>query len=163
MKHILFTIIALGLLSCRPNKSNIDQSLLIPRENIKNILDSFVQISNDKSLIHEIYIDKLSPWEYDIILFAGKKSLTEKGSVIANTEVSGINFDIYSGIEHYFKHSNDTCSFDDTPNKFGAPEGIYWIITDKDGQISIIKDSWAFPFYSMPNRMNFIPPTVKTE
>lgn len=161
MKKILSIPIILWLFSCNQNKSNVDQDQLIPRENIKCVLDSFVQITNDANLIHEIYIDKISPWEYDIVLYAGKKSLTEKGSVTANTEISGIKFDIYSGIEHYFRNPKDTCSFDDTPNKFGVPDGIYWILTDKDGQISIIKNSSAFPFYSMPNRVDFIPPTIK--
>jgi hypothetical protein len=165
-KLLLYLIIFIPFMaSCNlsEKKEIKSQVFLVPRDKIKVFIDSFIKISEDKNLIYEIYIDKITSWEYDIVLYSGEKSLSEKITPEIITEVSGIKFNIYSGIEHYFKAPGDTTTIDDEPRKEGAPNGNYWIITEKDGKFEIIKDSWALPYYSMPNRMKFIPPEIKED
>jgi hypothetical protein len=169
MKNIsIYPILIISVLSftvsCTFSENNRKESrqvVLVPRDGMKVVIDSFIQFSNDKHLVYEIYIDKITPWEYNIVLYSGKESITENVTSEITTVVSNIKFSIYSGIEHYFKLSGDTLSINDEPKKRGAPDGNYWIITDKNGKLEIIKDSWAFPFYSMPDRTKFIAPKIE--
>lgn len=149
MKQLISFILIAIIFSCCNHKRSEESNILevYPRSEIKILMDSFIQFSNDTSLIYEIYVDKIAHWDYDIVLYSGKKSLTEKRCAIMKTSISGIKFDIYSGLEHFFGNQpnlNDTII--DTPPLEGAPDGNYWIITDRRGVISIIKDSWTFPF-----------------
>ena len=160
--YILLLILTFGaLISCSSSKKEDHELFLKPRENIEAIMDSFVVFSKDKSLIYEIYIDKITPWEYDIILYSGKVSLSENATVVAKTIVSDVKFNIYSGIEHYFCLAKDSAFiFDDDPREEGAPLGNYWIIIDRKGKVEVMKNSWALPFYSMPNRQNLLPAEI---
>jgi hypothetical protein len=149
MKKFFNLIIIIIVFSCCNQKRTGENNELTvyPRSEIKILIDSFIQFSNDTSLIYEIYVDKIAHWDYDIVLYSGKRSLIEKRCAIMKTYVSGIKFDVYSGIEHFFGNPfNINDSIIDTPPPEGAPDGNYWIITDRRGVVSIIKDGWTFPF-----------------
>ncbi|MBK7882543.1 MAG: hypothetical protein IPJ81_00895 [Chitinophagaceae bacterium] len=82
---------------------------------MENIVDSFLKDNNCDNYIHELYIDKLDPHNFQIILYQGKESLTKdenKGynqkSLIVS-KIKGVDFNIYSGVERYFSNfENDS-------------------------------------------------------
>ena len=161
MKKLLLILIVLNIVSCQTkNEMSLEYQTLIPRENIKVLLDSFVRENGDKASLYELYIDKLTPWEYDIVIYAGEESLTENNCAIVYTTASGVKFNVYTGLEHYFGNIHDL-KIEDTPRLSGPPDGSYWVVVDSSGIFKIEKNLWAFPFYSMPNRIDFIPPEIE--
>lgn len=169
MKKVIYVIIiVIYLVSCNTgNKGNINQyNKVVPRDNIRNILDSFVQVRNDRNLIYELYIDKVTPEEHHLFLYAGKVSLLNHKNKVSQTEISGVKIDIYSGLEHYFKNANDTSSFNDT-FKDPLPEGFFWIIKDSCGVVNIYEEDWIHPFYNLPNMLGvpdsilYLPPDIE--
>jgi hypothetical protein len=151
MKKLFSLIIIIIVFSCCNQKRTGENNELTvyPRSEIKILIDSFIQFSNDTSLIYEIYVDKIAHWDYDIVLFAGKRSLIDNGKPIMKTIISGIPIYIYSGVEHYFgvdpSKTNNSQIFDSLPDEI--PKGNYWVISEKDGNMSIVKDGFSFPFY----------------
>lgn len=72
-------------------------------------------------------------------------------------------YDVYSGIEHFFGLTpNSKDSIIDTLPLAGVPDDNYWIITDRRGVVSIIKDDWTFPFQAA-QRIEFEIPNINGE
>jgi len=122
MKKIIFLTI-LCITACVPN--NNDKKLWMPRENIKVVLDSFVNILNDKNLIYEIYIDKIDELEYNLYIYGGRESLMKNPETTIKTEIKDVEFNIYSGFEHFFKSAQDTLKDFDDNLKDPVPEGFF--------------------------------------
>lgn len=165
MKKILCLILIILFLICCNNQKTEESNILeiYPRPEIKAILDSFVVSCNDKSLIYELYVDKIRNWDYDIVLYSGKRSLIENGKSIMITTISDVTIHIYSGVEHYFD-SSSSLAIPITPDSLPReiPEGNYWLISETDGKINIIKDATSFPFY-MSSRVKFEMPDANEE
>lgn len=162
-KIVIFILLPFVLFSCIKQKQEKDNDKLIevyPDAEMKTILDSFIVSCNDKSLIYELYIDKIRNWDYDIVLYAGKKSLVRNGHPIMKTRISDIDIYIYSGVERYFQASPSpslSLRTDSLPEEI--PEGNYWTITDENEKISIFKNCQSFPFYGS-YRIKFVAPVV---
>jgi hypothetical protein len=155
---LFLSIIILTGCSKQKNASNCQEAEIYPRPEMKAILDSFIIACNDKNLIYELYIDKIRNWDYDIVLYSGKRSLIENGHPIMKTIVSDVTVHIYSGIEHYFDSTPSSAisiTSDSLPKEI--PKGNYWLISEIDGKMNIIKDATSFPFY-MSSRVKFVPP-----
>lgn len=160
---ILFLLI-ITFTGCSKQKNvNNAEIEVYPRPEIKAILDSFVVSCNDKSLIYELYIDKIHNWDYDIVLYSGKGSLIENGKPIMKTTISDVTIHIYSGVEYLFDSSSSSAVSivsDSLPKEI--PEGNYWLISITDEKIKIVKDATNFPFY-MSNRVKFEMPNENEE
>lgn len=136
---------------------------IYPRAEMKAILDSFVVFCNNKSLIYELYIDKIQNRDYDIVLYSGKRSLIDNGHPIMKTTISDVTIHVYSGVEHYFDNSPSSAMpivSDSLPQEI--PEGNYWLISEINGKLNIIKDVTGFPFY-MSRRVKFEIPEENKE
>lgn len=162
MKKItILSLFVLIFVCCSKQKraENSNEIVVSPRPEMKAILDSFIVSCNDKSLRYELYIDKIHNWDYDNLLYSGKKSLVNNSRPIMKTVISDVTIYIYSGIEHYFESTfsqlNNPQINESLPDEI--PEGNYWLITEKDGKLNIIKDGAGFPFYRS-NRVEFVPP-----
>lgn len=75
MKNLIciFVVSCLAV-GCGSQPKNINEYTMT--EPLKHIVDSFVRTVPDQT-VYELYIDKIYPDSSIIILFAGKKSLTE--------------------------------------------------------------------------------------
>jgi hypothetical protein len=161
MKKIAILSLSIILFACcakQKSTGNSSEMEIYPRAEMKAILDSFVVSCNDKSLIYELYIDEIRNRDYDIVLYAGKRSLIDNGHPIMKTTISGITVHVYSGIEHYFESNssqvNNPKVNDSLPDE--RPEGNYWLIADKEGQI-IKEEAFGYPFRSS-FRVEFVAP-----
>ncbi len=160
-----FFIVIIGITSCKKSSDhNLDSAFLHPKDNIYAILDSFVQENIDS--VYELYVDKETPHDYLLIIYCGKESLTKKENdynsykPLNYTVVSGKRFDIFSGIERYFKRENDTIT---TPPLKDYFERKMWIVKDNYDTIRVYKDLHLeyYPFVPLPGNFPneiFIPP-----
>jgi hypothetical protein len=154
-KTFYFLIVAIGIMSCKKSTENyLDNAFLQPKDNIYVVLDSFVQENNISDYVYELYIDKKTPEYYLLTVYCGAKSLTEKENYhkkqvsLNYTIVSGKQFNIFSGAEHYFKRGNDTVAI----MSKSEIENIMWIIRDSSNIISVYKELQFtyYPFVPLP-------------
>lgn len=139
-----------------------------PNQDIKIILDSFVVI-NPTFDIYELYIDKIDPETYNLIIYGGFESLTSKENDKYNQQslqycsVRGKLFEIYTGSEHYFKPSKEKPKYQ--PNSKGkSTEMIMWAVKDSSGILSTYKLDGGYPFFPLPiiiNPGDLQPPILK--
>lgn len=149
----IIIVLSVLLLSCKPKTETVSIVSLLPRESIKSLVDSFIQVNGTSDSIYEIYIDKRTPWVYDVVIYSGNYSLQENPQAVAITKISDVTFYIYTGIEHYFSTLTDSSFIDEGPANRGAPAGNYWLIQD-DGKSRTVKEMYpGVPFYNLPSTM----------
>lgn len=168
MKLLIFTLIFTSsfFVACISHKN----ASLLPNKNLEILLDSFVRINNSFH-VYELYIDKLDPDNYNLIIYAGDKSLTENEckkfnqSSLANCNIRNVNFHIYSGIEHYFKRNNiqnkDLIKSENYYNHIAL-----WAVRDSFGTMISYKIDGGYPFLPLPLRIkngDLKPPIVKED
>lgn|GEM_PF-6306018 len=151
---IFVFLLCLFYSGCSLNQKESEKSYFVtPKENISSVLDSFVRVNTcDKNCFFEIYIDKQSPQDYLLLIYSGKQSLTfnETQPPIMHTLVSGVRFDIYSGVENYFGIMRDSIFKNKGPDIFSEEGRCVWVVIDSAGTI-IIKDYYhAYPFIPLP-------------
>lgn len=151
--NLLFIVVFISCSIKTVEKKTEEMLIDCPTGNLKTLLDSFVIEVDVTDKINEVYIDKISIWEYDIIIYSGYESLTESAKPLFYTLVNEEKFYIFSGLEHYFCKNNNQTKNNDGPKKEGPPNGDYWVINDKNDRLIIIKGDWAMPFYSLPTKM----------
>jgi len=163
MKKIILLFIAFLLFtSCKKSKNqNIE---IIPKVKILKILNDFVKDNECDKCIYEIYIDKINPYHYELIIYKGQQSLTleenNKNEQIPIPIVklkSGVEFDVYSGIEHYFTINDSSNSFKklkiksiNNLNSKKEVENKMWIVKDSMNVITILKNDKVYPFLPPP-------------
>ena len=162
MKNIFyFFIVTIGIVSCKTNADNcINSNFLQPKDNIYAVLDSFVQENNFDNYVYELYVNKQTPHDYILQIFCGPKSLTWQENdhndymPLNFTIVSGKRFNIFSGIERYFRRENDTIaiSIDSDDKPLIGPECVTWIVKDSYDTISVYKGLTFlyYPFVGLP-------------
>ena len=151
---IFFCLFCFFYSGCTSNKKESAKSFFVtPKENISSVLDSFVRVNNcDKNCFFEIYVDKQSPQDYLLFIYSGKQSLTynEIQFPIMHTIVSGVKFDIYSGVENYFEVGRDSISKNKGSTIFSDEGRCLWVVIDSAGTI-VVKDYYhAYPFMPLP-------------
>ena len=168
----LFTL----LISCiQDRKDNVYiEKKLYPNEELRAILDSFVFENKKLDSICEIYIDNILPEFTSIIIYSGHGSCTGGENIYYNqrplgyTEISGVRFRIFSGIEHYFNLlENMENAPKITPSDLSEPDlkiyykhflyfnsnSIWWVLI-KNGNKSTLYRNWygVYPYNFYPNR-----------
>ena len=173
MKRILTTcMIIIMLLSCSKKKNFLPYTVY-PEKDLEEILDSFIIETKNRYPVNEIYIDHLSPQKYNLVIFSGEESLT-KGenqfygqTPIECSVISGIKFDIYSGVEHFFdKNPNTPPNYMNKKDYFRvySTEGIYWLIKKNGNKTEISKQWYVYPFTPYPSRkIQFAAPIIKDD
>jgi hypothetical protein len=162
-----FLILIIGITGCKKSTDKYsNNAFLQPKDNIRAILDSFVIENNIDNYVYELYVDKKTPHDYVLTIYCGAESLTKlendhNGQTpLDYTIVSGKRFDVYSGIERYFKRGNDTIAVI-APLKNYLERNI-WIIKDNYDTIRVFKDlEFPYPFAPLPGNFpneKFAPP-----
>lgn len=161
VKKILFYSFLVMLFgSCKKVPESPDRTdHLIPNERIYAILDSFVKENDCMNCINELYIDKVTPHNYIITIYTGNRSLTQKENefneqtATAKTIVSGIEFNIYSGTEHYFNKNSENKNKDVLPAT--KCNTAIWVVKDNFDTIEIFKNTgYIYPFVALPLNLN---------
>lgn len=160
MKELFISLIGIVLLVSCTNSVKFPEKITIqPRDNLKGLLDSFVLINGTNKSVYELYIDKISPDSYNLILHAGSRSLSQKEDSlrdnypILKTSASNIEFNVYSGIEHFFK--NSAKGLNKEPNtSVKKYDDVIWAIRDSAGIVSIHEIYGGYPFMPLPNIMS---------
>jgi len=167
---ICYGILFFLFYSCS-NQQNGEMEIVqfMPKENIQILLDSFVKENRNENYVYELYIDKIMPHECNLILYAGKKSLTElenkdyKQTSLAYIMISGIKINIYSGMERYFENSINIPFIIDTANikvDINYDDMIIWAVKDSFGIFDVNKEVYGiYPFLPFPI-IDFIPPKI---
>lgn len=164
----IYSFSLIFFISCRPNGSNqINTSILEPKDNIKPLLDSFVSVHNYDHYVYELYIDKQGPHHYDLLLYAGERSLTvdenvfNHQSALASTMARGKTINIYSGVERFFS-SSVPIGTDSANNGYNQ---IMWAIRDSFNIITSREIHGAYPFIAFPknNYEDLVPPVIEPE
>ncbi|MDL2303093.1 hypothetical protein LJC28_01730 [Dysgonomonas sp. OttesenSCG-928-D17] len=138
----LLLLMLFAMQSCFNGKKNdkADYLYLEPQDNIKALLDSFLIENGKDAPIYELYIQRITPWEYDkfestiteITIYGGKYPLglmRKKREPIVAVKIDGVDFLLYSGIEDYF-----STSYKGEPyNGENEPYGNVWDIRDSVG------------------------------
>jgi hypothetical protein len=165
-------LISFVLISCHNNKQNdgVEYIYLEPQDNLKTLLDSFLVENNKKDSIYELYIQRITPWEYDkfestiteITIYGGRYPLgsekRKKKSKMA-VKVDNVTFFVYSGIENYF-----STNYKYAENQMkDEPYGNVWLIRDSANIYTyFIKTTiQAPPASDIPSDIKFIPPTIE--
>jgi len=151
-----FFVVIIGITNCKKSSDNnhLYNAFIQPKDNIYAILDSFVQKNNIDNYVYELYVDKQTPHDYILTIYCGEQSLTKEendhnGYIPLNyTIVLGRRFNIFSGIERYFRKGNDTISIASQSKNLGAK---IWILKDSSNVISVYKDiQYTYPFVPLP-------------
>jgi len=152
MRWFLLIFIFISLLSC---SNNVTQgTLLEPKEELKQILDSFIRENSHKNFtIYELYIDKIDPFNTDMILYAGNMSLTEEENYYTNQTsllsfvYQDVKINIYSGVERYF---NNTSNNMENYVKSKYTQSALLAIIDSFGVLRTRKLDSGYPFIPFP-------------
>ena len=158
-------ILILSLVSCnvRDDRTQINDNMLMPDENIAVLLDSFIIETNCNDCIFEIYVDKQSPEVYHLILYAGYQSLGKSiGSYsmynsLEKVKVRDIEFHLFTGAEKYF--SNLSVKSPTIRNECHNNYQNTWVIVDScDIQTlyKIQKHVGIIPYFPLPTDV-FLP------
>ena len=175
-KHFISITLFTLLISCiQDRKDNVYiEKKLYPNEELRAVLDSFVFENKKLDSICEIYIDNILPEFTSIIIYSGHGSCTGGENIYYNqrplgyTEISGVRFRIFSGIEHYFNLlENMENSPKITPSDLSEPDlkiyykhflyfnsnSIWWVLI-KNGNKSTLYRNWygVYPYNFYPNR-----------
>ncbi|MCS3799528.1 hypothetical protein [Niastella sp. OAS944] len=175
MSRVLFLFSGfMIMIACRNSeKTVLNDKYLIPKSGLKSVIDSFVQVVGNKHPYYEIYINKLSRFESDIIIYSGEQSLTTVENKIQSqfslekTKSMGVIFDIYSGAERYFDRAENVGK-DELQDESQNPLGYYimWAVKDSAGRFNIFSPLNAYPFSpiveNIPDSimLKFKPPVV---
>ena len=176
IKHFISITLFTLLISCiQDRKDNVYiEKKLYPNEELRAVLDSFVFENKKLDSICEIYIDNILPEFTSIIIYSGHGSCTGGENIYYNqrplgyTEISGVRFRIFSGIEHYFNLlENMENSPKITPSDLSEPDlkiyyenflyfnsnSIWWVLI-KNGNKSTLYRNWneVYPYNFYPNR-----------
>jgi len=157
------------ILSCTNNSKIVPccKNILIPKENIQVLLDSFVKENKHEKYMYELYIDKIDPDNFNMILYAGEKSLTQEENEyygqksVACVISQGVKIDIYSGIERFF---NPSFTIDTFSLQNGLENNCNLLaIRDSMGILSSYKIEKGYPFIPFPLKNgpeDFTPPII---
>ena len=157
MKTTLFLfIISISFFCTQCDRQLVHNSNFVLKEPIANIVDSFV-ISYPNEDIYELYINKIDPHHAILILYAGKKSVTENENAynsqksLIHVISNGTIINVYSGIERYVEENNKQKITPFDLGEAGTPSGIYWVILDDFGEVITKKDyDGVYPFMPLP-------------
>ena len=189
IKHFISITLFTLLISCiQDRKDNVYiEKKLYPNEELRAVLDSFVFENKKLDSICEIYIDNILPEFTSIIIYSGHGSCTGGENIYYNqrplgyTEISGIRFRIFSGMEHYFNLlENMENAPKITSSDLSEPDlkiyyenflyfnsnSIWWVLI-KNGNKSTLYRNWDgvypynfYPFRHVPGLL-FNPPVIK--
>lgn len=176
IKHFISITLFTLLISCiQDRKDNVYiEKKLYPNEELRAVLDSFVFENKKLDSICEIYIDNILPEFTSIIIYSGHGSCTGGENIYYNqrplgyTEISGVRFRIFSGIEHYFNLLENmenapkiTSSYPSIPDMeinskdfpYADSNSIWWVLI-KNGNKSTLYRNWygVYPYNFYPNR-----------
>lgn len=146
---IIFIVIVF-IIGCSSKKNkDLNQLIeMIPKENLSQILDSFVNESlNNESDCYEMYIDKIYPDKYLTLLYYGNHSLIEQEKLkpIMYTMISNVKFDIYSGVEKYFRIDDNEIVNTLNPDYSNIDSKI-WLLKDNANKVTVTDFHSAYPF-----------------
>lgn len=131
------------LLSCSQSKEQ-NKNIVYPKERIKEVLNSFIQENKHENFRYEMFINKIYPNDFNIILYAGEDSLTDENRIQMGktpnsyTEIDGNKIYIYSGTEYFFRNAENKKK-ENAPIKHTG-KGICWAIRDSSEILSVKKD-----------------------
>ena len=176
IKHFISITLFTLLISCiQDRKDNVYiEKKLYPNEELRAVLDSFVFENKKLNSICEIYIDNILPEFTSIIIYSGHGSCTGGENIYYNqrplgyTEISGVRFRIFSGMEHYFNLLENmenapkiTSSYPSIPDMeinskdfpYADSNSIWWVLI-KNGNKSTLYRNWneVYPYNFYPNR-----------
>ncbi|WP_297304974.1 hypothetical protein, partial [uncultured Coprobacter sp.] len=72
--YACFITVSIFLLSCSLSKEQ-NTNIVYPKERIKGVLYSFIQENKQDNFRYEMFINKIYPNDFNIILYAGEGSL----------------------------------------------------------------------------------------
>lgn len=154
MKTAIVGLICLFYCSCTSNKKEETFFLSVtPKESISAVLDSFVKVNPYRSdYFHEIYVDKQSPSDCLLFIYSGNRPLLyrENQKPLMRVMVSGINFDLYSGVERFFEISGDSTLKENSNSVFPEEDHTLWVVTDSAGILKVQDYYHAYPFVPLP-------------
>lgn len=160
MRFFLFPfVLFVFCVSCKEASKTSTICLVEPQANLKSVLDSFVKTTRHSYSEYAVYINKTSPHEYELIIYAGSESLTKEEDRLNNQEamqrvrVSDVEFDIYSGAEHYFKNKNliDTAILKES---LIVGNNLIWVVKDSFSVMNIYQVDGAYPFVALPAKIS---------
>ena len=171
-KHFISITLFTLLISCiQDRKDNVYiEKKLYPNEELRAVLDSFVFENKKLDSICEIYIDNILPEFTSIIIYSGEGACIGDENIYYNqrplgyTEISGVRFRIFSGMEHYFNLLENmenapkiTSSYPSIPDMeinskdfpYADSNSIWWVLI-KNGEKSTLYRNWneVYPYMS---------------
>ena len=169
IRNLMCSVLIFSVISCLQNdRKTSNENVLIPKENIKAILDSFViQNKNDNFAFYELYIDKLDPHNYNLLLYAGEKSLTKSENEFNNhvsinsVIIQGVRIAIYSGVEHYFMSQKQQNLTEKIISE--GPRQVMLAIKDSSNILTSYEIYGGYPFMPLPRKIEpglYAPPVV---
>lgn len=153
MRKFIILLLATLLISCNDRTgTRTDYEI---NKSLKAIVDSFT-LTNPGRNVYELYLDKISPYEGIIFLYAGEKSLTFEENVSNNQsplleiESNDNLIQVYSGAERYIQATNSNVNNRlDAMGKLDGEE--LWVVTDSCGVLTTYKKAFgAYPFFPLP-------------
>ena len=148
----MLAVICLNLFSCKHKDSTTDMYVKA-NSRLTPVLDSFVKASPCSICINEIYIDKIDPHLYKLIIYQGEESLTKDENTInghkplAKVIASEVEFKIFSGVEHYFNNEpfNEKKQKVDSIRNNLIKQKI-WIVKDSFGILTVKETNFNYPY-----------------
>lgn len=175
MKNMLLFSGIMIMFGCRNSERRVtNDDYMVAKGKLKSVIDSFVQVAGNNHPYYEIYINKWSPFESDLIIYSGNRSLTtienkkEGQFPLLRTQSKGVIFDIYSGAERYFNSPEKVGKEGELIDESQKQEEIYalWAVKDSAGKFNIYSPISAYPFMHIldliPDSLQpkFTPPVV---
>lgn len=156
MKRIIVIFFIIFIYSCNKRNDTTDSGKQMEmNKNIEPIVADFIKQDFCKECLYEMYIDKQSPYQYEVILYKGYRSLTfeennkNKQTPLFYTEILNKRIDVFSGVEYFFKQKKQRSILYKKNNTY--KEYNLWIITDSLGLKKIDTVPYAYPYLPKPN------------
>lgn len=146
-KYLLRTSVVLSLLLLGTRAAHAQSQICIV-PSLQSVLDSFITEVDTDGNINEIHVNQISPNTYQTVIYSGDNPLSSEGVPSVSTTYQGVTFFLYTPLEHYF-YPCDKEALPDTTPILGPPNGVFWIVTDRDGAISVAKNTWIDPYNTL--------------
>ena len=128
---------------------------------LKQLMIKYINYEPCEDCIYEVYIDKKSPDNYQVILYKGSNSLTfeeyikKKKYPLFYTYVSNKKVYVYSGAENYFS-VKDPLILQGGKNKTDKTFKV-WVLSDSLGVKKLDTFNQVYPFFQLPEKRIFKP------
>lgn len=165
MKNLIILIsLVFFLCSCKNSKNEITSENYVElSDDLQRVVNRYIDYQPCSDCVYEIYLDKIEPHYYQIILYKGDSSLTvdehqrDGKFPVLFTTITGKKIYLFTGGERYFKSSKKAVKAKKIMGNMSKSFDV-WVLSDSLNKRRIDTFEHVYPFLPLPAKREFPSP-----